>query len=67
MTTKECMKAINAAMAKVEKYDKDMYEANSCGGYQKAKDEKIDCLMAARRYAEQLADALRIEIECEDI
>lgn len=67
MTTRQYLMRISAALAKADKCDKEMDNAKRWCDYQNAREEKISHLIEAKCEAYRLVDALRIEIECEDI
>lgn len=67
MTTRQYLMRISAALAKADQCDKAMDKAMNWGDYQNAREEKINHLIKAKCEAYRLVDALRIEIECEDI
>ena len=67
MTTRQYLMRISAALAKADQCDKAMDKAMRWGDYKNARDEKISHLIEAKCEAYRLVDALRIEIECEDI
>lgn len=67
MTTRQYLMRISAALAKADKCDKAMDKAMRWCDYQNAREEKINHLIEAKCEEYRLVDALRIEIECEDI
>ena len=67
MTTRQYLMRISAALAKADQCDKAMDKAMRLGDYQNAREDKIEHLIEAKCEAYRLVDALRIEIECEDI
>ena len=67
MTTRQYLMRISAALAKADQCEKAMDKAMNLGDYQNAREEKIGQLIEAKCEAYRLVDALRIEIECEDI
>ena len=58
---------ISAALAKADQCDKAMDNAKRLCDYQNAREEKIGHLIETKCEAYRLVDALRIEIEGEDI